>query len=129
VQTLSKYVVIKKNEDFQSIFEKGHSIYGRYLVVYFLHTSYDVVRYGFCVGRKIGNAVIRNRIKRLLREAVSATVVPELEGRDILLIARNSIYTASLSDIISEITHILGKVKKIRNTSPVSNGFEREGSH
>ena len=126
---MSKFLVIKKNEDFQSIFEKGHSIYGRYLVVYFLHTSLDQVRYGFCVGRKIGNAVLRNRIKRLLREAVSASIIPGLEGRDILLVARNPIHSASLTDIISEITHILGKVKKARNISLESNGFEREGSH
>jgi ribonuclease P protein component len=126
---LSKIAVIKKNEEFQSVFEKGHSIYGRYLVVYFLHTSFDFPRFGFCVGRKIGNAVFRNRIKRLLREAVWATPITGFEGRDILLVARSSIRLASLANIISEITHILGKVKKFQVSNPVDNGLEKEGSH
>jgi ribonuclease P protein component len=108
---LVKFTVIKKNLEFQGIFEKGHSIYGRYLVVYFLNTSLDYSRYGFCVGKKIGNAVVRNHIKRLLREAVLATQTLRISGLDILLVARNSIKSASLDDIISDITHIFGKVK------------------
>ncbi len=109
---MTKLAIIKKNEEFQGIFEKGHSIYGRYLVVYFLHTSFDFIRVGFCVGRKIGNAVIRNRIKRLLREAVSAQSVDDLKGLDVLLVARNPIKEATLANIIIEITHILGGVRK-----------------
>ena len=109
---MSKLVIIKKNEEFQGIFEKGHSIYGKYLVVYFHHTSFDFMRYGFCVGRKLGNAVIRNRVKRLLREAVSAQQIDDLKGFDVLLVARNPIKEASLTNIILEIKHILGEVRK-----------------
>jgi ribonuclease P protein component len=125
VSFLSKFIVIKKNEDFQGIFEKGHSIYGRYLVAYFLHTSFDYTRFGLCVGKKIGNAVTRNHIKRLLREAVSATTDYDLKGMDILLVARNPILKASLPNIIFEITHILGEVNKRQTVNKVS---EREGS-
>ncbi len=122
---MTKLTIIKKNEDFQGIFEKGHSIYGRYLVVYFLHTSFDYGRFGFCVGRKIGNAVIRNRIKRLLREAVSVQIMDDLKGLDVLLVARNPIKEASLANIIIEITHILGEVRK---RQPRKSGiFERKG--
>jgi ribonuclease P protein component len=117
---LSKLVIIKKNEEFQGIFEKGHSIYGRYLVVYFLHTSFDFIRFGFCVGRKMGHAVIRNRIKRLLREAVSAQLIDDLKGIDVLLVARNPIKEASLNNIILEITHILGEVRKRRPRKPAN---------
>lgn len=102
--------VIKKNYEFQLIFEKGHSIQGRYLVVYFLHTSFFTNRFGICVGKKIGSAVRRNYVKRLLREAVKAISFPDPEGWDMLLVAKKQILNASLNGIIDEIQHILFKV-------------------
>ncbi len=108
---MSKINIIKKNQEFQRVFEKGHSIYGRYLVVYFLNTANPVTRFGFCVGKKIGTAVKRNRYKRLFREAVNTTFNADFEGCDILLVARSNIRFATLENIKSEIIHILGKIK------------------
>jgi ribonuclease P protein component len=107
---LNLFVKLKKNCEIQTVFEKGHSIYGRYIVVYFLRNSFQNVRIAFCVGRKIGNAVKRNRIKRLLREAVRAVNCNlSLPEWDILLVARGFILTANLESIIQEIEHILVK--------------------
>lgn len=116
---MSKIVIIKKNEEFQRVFEKGHSIYGRYLVVYFLHaaTALNTIRYGFCVGKKIGNAVKRNRIKRLFREAVRAVSFSSSQSWDILLVARGPVHNASLADIITDVQHILEKVDLIQTAS------------
>ncbi len=102
--------VIKKNQEFQLIFEKGHSIHGRYLVVYFLHNAGLTNRFGICVGKKLGNAVRRNYLKRLLREAVRVITFPDQVGWDMLLIAKKQILNASLNGIIDEIQHILFKV-------------------
>lgn len=102
--------VIKKNQEFQQIFEKGHSIQGKYLVVYFLRNQYQTNRYGICVGKKIGTAVRRNYIKRLLRESVRALIFPNQIYLDILLVAKKQILSASLNSIIEEIQHILFKV-------------------
>lgn len=102
--------VIKKNHEFQLIFEKGHSIQGRYLVVYFLNNSLLTNRFGICVGKKIGSAVRRNYVKRLLREAVRAVSFPNQVGWDMLLVAKKQILNASFNGIIEEIQHILFKV-------------------
>ena len=67
---------------------------GRYLVVYFLRNQLAYNRFGFCAGRKLGTAVCRNRIKRLLREAVRVLTLPPDPGWDIILVARNSSTTA-----------------------------------
>jgi ribonuclease P protein component len=102
--------VIKKNQEYQLVFEKGHSIQGRYLVVYFLHNPYPTNRFGICVGKKIGPAVRRNYVKRLLREAVRTISIPDPVGWDMLLVAKKQILKASLSGIIDDIQHILFKV-------------------
>lgn len=101
---------LKKNCEIQEVFEKGHSINGRYLVVYFLRNSLNINRFGFCVGKKIGTAVSRNYIKRLLREAVRSFSNFNQEGWDILLVARSLIKNANLESIIKEIEQILVKV-------------------
>lgn len=108
---MAKIEVIKSNEEFQKVFEKGHSIYGRYLVVYFLHTDLNIIRVGFCVGKKLGNAVIRNRVKRLLREAAKTVFTPDMGGWDILLVAKKSTCQISLSNIIMEIKNIIDKAR------------------
>lgn len=102
--------VIKKNQEFQRIFEKGHSIQGRYLVVYFLHNQISTNRYGICVGKKLGSAVRRNYIKRLLRESIRVVTISDQTSFDILIVAKKQILNASLNGIIEEIQHILFKV-------------------
>ena len=102
--------VIKKNQEFQLIFEKGHSIQARYLVVYFLRNSYSINRFGICVGKKIGTAVRRNYVKRLLREAIRVVSFPDQVGWDMLLVAKKQILNTSLNGIIDEIQHILFKI-------------------
>lgn len=111
----NKTDTIKKNSDFQIVFEKGHSINGKYLVVYFHPNKWDYRRFGFCVGRKIGSAVRRNRIKRLLRVAIRSIThsVPMTQPTqfewDVVVVARTPIIKAPLTDIISDLKQILSK--------------------
>ena len=106
------FKAIKKNEEFQNIFDKGHSIYGKYLVVYFLQNHSDDYRFGFCVGKKIGGAVVRNRIKRLFREAVrQQNQAKFITGWDLVIIARHPVLKASLTEIVTELQYILAKFK------------------
>jgi ribonuclease P protein component len=109
VSKLARYLTIKKNEEFQTIFDQGHSRYGRYLVVYFLQNGRDNVRFGFCVGKKIGKAVARNRIRRLFRVAVDYLEISNLIGWDILLVARRSILKANLIEIVTDLNTIKQK--------------------
>jgi ribonuclease P protein component len=103
---LTPVTIIKKNEEFQTIFDQGHSMYGRYLVVYFLQNHHSTARFGICAGKKIGNAVTRNRVKRLLREAIRTFELDQIAGWDLLLIARRSILKANFMDIVNDLALI-----------------------
>ena len=109
MRELQPIETIKKNTDFQIVFEKGHSMNGRYLVVYFLHNQFGYPRFGFCVGRKLGKAVQRNRIKRQLREVVRGIDLQDQSGWDIVILARHPIITAPFQRIIMEYEHIMVK--------------------
>ena len=66
-----KYLRIKKNADFQKIFNKGKKVFSpNFTLLYF---SAPMLALGVAVSKKHGNAVKRNRIKRLLRAAFAET--------------------------------------------------------
>jgi len=60
---------IKKNSDFQFIYKKGKSVANKQFVVYTkANKDLEHFRLGISVSKKLGNAVVRNRIKRAIRE-------------------------------------------------------------
>ncbi len=77
-------------------------------MVYFLPNFLPQHRFGFCVGKKLGIAVTRNRIKRQLREAAAQYETKNSLGLDILFVAKASILSVQFNSIIDEISHILG---------------------
>lgn len=83
---------LSRSSDFQRIYRQGRSTASRFLVLYSFRrpaeVSADGPRLGLSVSKKMGGAVVRNHIKRLLREAFGAAR-EQLEGdHDFVLIAR-----------------------------------------
>lgn len=106
---MRNFDVLKSNNEFQNAFEKGHSIPGRYLVVYFLPDDNIRNKFGFCVGKKIGKAVTRNRLKRLMREAVASLNQTSLASGNFVLVARYRMTEAKLFEIREDLEKILMK--------------------
>ena len=83
--------VLRKKEDFSSIYKKGSSIGDRYIVLFYRENGLSHNRTGFLASKKVGNSVKRNRAKRLMRESYR-NISPELpSGYDFVIIARNTI--------------------------------------
>lgn len=107
---LEKAYRIKKNSEFQDIFNTGNSFANRELVIYYrMKNDQAHFRLGISVGKKLGNAVTRNRIKRYIRESFT-----ELKGRlkaeyDIIIIARNRSVHLDYNHMLKSIKHLLYK--------------------
>ncbi len=81
---------LSRSGEFERVYREGQSHAGRHLVVYAFPRSEDDEgpRLGVSVGRKLGGAVERNRIKRLLREAFWANAADLRAGHDFVIVAR-----------------------------------------
>lgn len=83
--------IIKNNRDFLSLYKKGRYIVSKYTVIYVKPNGRPYNRFGITAGKKIGNAVCRNRAKRLIRLAYRQNEVSLPIGIDIVIVARSGI--------------------------------------
>ena len=84
-----KYTVkLNDNKDFVSLYKKGKYTVGRCCAVYFRKNGRGFNRVGFSSGKKVGNAVSRNRARRVMRQAYRETEERFPKGLDIVFTAR-----------------------------------------
>jgi ribonuclease P protein component len=81
---------LSRSAEFDRVYREGRSHANRYLVVYSFPREEDSSdpRLGVSVGRKVGGAVERNRVKRLLRDAFWAAADSLPDGHDFVVVAR-----------------------------------------
>ena len=97
---------LKKNRAFQYVYHKGHSAACRNLVM--LLAPGRELKVGFSVSKKTGNAVVRNRIKRRLRECFRPWLGDVKTGLYVI-VARPSAAEAAFEDLRRDVRYLLKK--------------------
>jgi ribonuclease P protein component len=100
---------LRKSRDFQAARLDGRSWSDRLLVLVARPNGLDVARFGFLVGKRIGKAVVRNKVRRRLREA--ARLTPVQKGWDIVIIARRDASSADYHGLKDSMTALLRRAR------------------
>lgn len=105
---------LKKNRDFQIVYNHGCSYANKYLVMYIMENGTEKNRLGISVSKKVGNSIIRHRLTRLVRESYRLQEERFTKGIDIVVIARVSAKEKGYYEIKSAMNH-LGHLHNIIN--------------
>ena len=103
---------LKKNADFQIVYKEGKSFANKYLVMYVKENDLGINRVGISVSKKVGNSVVRHRVKRLILESYRLQEDMFNSSLDMVIIARSSAKDRSYAEISSAVLH-LGKLHHI----------------
>ncbi len=107
---------LTRSNDFKRVRRSGKSYAHPLIVLYALKTENTRSRVGVTAGTTVGNAVRRNRAKRLMREAMRA-LYPEISpGNDLMLIARTSLADSDLEQTRIALTGLLRRAGLIAPT-------------
>jgi len=106
---------IKKNEEFQKVFQGGRSTANRQFVVYVLDKpEQPYFRIGLSVSKKIGKAVVRNRVKRYIRQVILEMKEELAAGKDYIVIARIPTAEMDYFEVKKSLIHVFRKAGVIR---------------
>jgi ribonuclease P protein component len=98
---------LKTRAQFQNIYEYGKTKVDRYLVIRLIANNLEISRFGLSVSKRLGKAVVRNRIRRLLKEIIRE--IPVKTGFDIVIIARNNAVGLDYHQLKKSVTGLLEK--------------------
>ena len=107
---------LTRSTDFKRVRRSGRSYAHPLAVLYVMKSDQVGVRVGVSAGLAVGNAVKRNRAKRLLRAAMNGILGQTSPGSDLLLIARSPLPDAGLSQTRAALTNLLKRAGLLTQT-------------
>jgi ribonuclease P protein component len=99
--------MLSRPQDFAALQSDGTIRSHPLLLVRFLRTDLDKTRFGFSTGRKLGGAVIRNRVRRRLREVLRVMAPSFQPGWDVLIIAKPGMVEADHAALVGAVRRLL----------------------
>ena len=101
---------LKLNHLFRRLYQKGKSAANKYLVVYCRRNGSSENRIGYTVSAKLGHAVVRNRMRRRLREICRLNQQQLKQGYDVVIVARSAAVEASFALLTDNFLYLMDKL-------------------
>ena len=104
---------LARKSDFRAVFTEGRSWANDLVLLKALPNDREINRYGFAVGKRLGGAVVRNRVRRRLREVVRCSSIKG--GWDIVFIARQSAVESDYHTLMIATEELLARAQLLGN--------------
>lgn len=119
---MNKVQVLSKRAEYVAVYERGKGWGNGLLTMKVLGNELDVPRFGFSVGKEVGKAVARNRVRRLLREIARKAMVKP--GWDIVFIARRGVAEADYHQLKASVEKLLSRARLKSENETVNVGVD-----
>lgn len=104
---MEKKYRLRKNLEFKKVYSSRNNYWNRNLILYKRKNNSENTRIGFSISKKVGNAVIRNKIKRRMKEICRLNLYRTKSGYDLIFIPKKNVVDISFKELESALIHIL----------------------
>ena len=112
---MDKYESIKLNKEFRYLYARGINCVSPRVVIYCKKNRYDYNRLGITCAKKIGNAVKRNRAKRLIRVAFRELQTHLNAHYDVVIVARTRCVLSSSAEVTEDLKHCFKQANVLKD--------------
>ena len=106
---MKRYEMVKSHEEFNEIINKGTKRKGKYVFIFSKEKEYPKTNFGIAVGKKLGNAVVRNKFKRQFRNIVDNNRFLFKNNHNYIIMIKREANNASYSDLENDLINTLKK--------------------
>lgn len=104
--------MVKESRLFNEIIEKGNTVTNNYFRIFYLKKEDSFPKFGLAIGKKLGNAVTRNHIKRQLRMIITNNKFLFSNNLYYIIMVKKAYLNASYKTLETEFTKLIEKVNK-----------------
>ena len=106
------FVTLKMNGDFRRLYNRGKAVTNPALVMYYMKNRAGICRIGITTGKKIGNAVNRNKHKRKIRAIIDNYKKLYVNNRDYIIILRGSAKDKDYQELNNDFLTLMDNIRK-----------------
>ncbi len=112
---MKKKDIVKNNREFENIISTGQQVKNKNFIIYYKKNNEQKTRFGISVGKKLGNAVFRNKYKRKIRAIIDNNKNDCLKGYDYIIILRGSADTPKYNELNTAYISLNKYIRKEQN--------------